>query len=250
MSNHARLRLDLRAVRLGLWLALGMLVADGVLAQSDAADAGSAGEPEGSAAESATESEGEPELESASEPADAADSESSDAAALGSFDRTPQRCLRLSRIDRTEVLDEQTILFHMRGSAIYRNYLPEECNGLNDREPFMYNTQGMQRELCANDMIDLLHGMGTNLWRGRSCRLGQFHPTTPEEVEELKNVSRRSGIAVEPVPPAEPAETESPAEPVSPESPESPESPGEPGVPEAPAEASGAAPMLSPPPGN
>ena len=31
------------------------------------------------------------------------------------FDRTPEECISVSRIDRTEVLDDRTVIFHMRG---------------------------------------------------------------------------------------------------------------------------------------
>lgn len=180
-----------RAPRAGLWSALAALLALSAAAQDDDA----ADPPADPAADSAAD-------------------EAADAVA-DSFDRTPERCVRLSRLNRTEVLDEQTILFHMYGGVTYRNHLPEECRGLNSREPFMYNTRSVSRELCANDMIDLLHGIGSSLRRGRSCLLGQFHPITPEDIEEIKNVPRRPGIVVEPVelPPDDAEEADRSAQP-------------------------------------
>jgi hypothetical protein len=34
------------------------------------------------------------------------------------FDRTPQRCVIVSSIDQTDAVDNQTIIFHMRGRAV------------------------------------------------------------------------------------------------------------------------------------
>src|SRR5690606_30251319 len=41
--------------------------------------------------------------------------------AQDAFDRTPQDCILASRIDRTEVIDDNTIIFHMRGRQAYVN---------------------------------------------------------------------------------------------------------------------------------
>jgi hypothetical protein len=102
------------------------------------------------------------------------------------FDRTPAKCVHLSRIDRTEVIDEHTILFYMTNRAIYRNYLPEACSGLKPHDSFMYTS--ITRELCDTDYIQVLHGWGSGLHPGRTCNLGTFYPVTPEEVEELKSL--------------------------------------------------------------
>jgi hypothetical protein len=102
------------------------------------------------------------------------------------FDRTPQDCVSLTRISRTEVIDEQTILFHMSGRQIYRNQLPEACHGLSPHDPFMYEPRSLSPRLCSSDYIDLLDRFGAQYTRGRSCRLGQFYPMTKEEFEDFK----------------------------------------------------------------
>ena len=42
----------------------------------------------------------------------------------------PERCVSLHRIRSTDVIDDQNILFNMKGGKIYRNHLPRKCHGL------------------------------------------------------------------------------------------------------------------------
>jgi hypothetical protein len=126
------------------------------------------------------------------------------------FDRSPQNCISLARLDRTEIIDERTILFYMRDRSIYRNYLPETCRGLAPQDSFMYTVTA--RELCDTDAIEVLERWGSDLSRGRTCGLGVFYPITVEEVEELKAFPTPATIDVEP---AE-AEPEAPNEPPAP----------------------------------
>ena len=39
-------------------------------------------------------------------------------------------CVSIRRIDRTEIIDDRTIVFHMIGKEIYLNKLPRRCPGL------------------------------------------------------------------------------------------------------------------------
>ena len=102
------------------------------------------------------------------------------------LDRTPQDCLVLASVDRTHVLDDQTILFYMRGDRAYRNYLPRKCLGLERQDRFMYETRGGR--LCSIDTITVLEQWGARLERGMTCRLGEFHPLSPEDIEDLENL--------------------------------------------------------------
>lgn len=45
-----------------------------------------------------------------------------------------EHCVSLRRIDRTEVVDDRNILFHMRGGNVYLNNLPHKCPGLGWRK--------------------------------------------------------------------------------------------------------------------
>lgn len=85
----------------------------------------------------------------------------------------PKRCLQIARIYRSEIVDDGTILFHMRDGAIWRNRLPRRCSGLRMQGGFGYVTP-LDR-LCDLDLIQVLEG-------SRSvCGLGRFEPYAPPE---------------------------------------------------------------------
>lgn len=141
----------------------------------------------------------------------------------GAFDRTPQDCVIVSSIDDTEAVDDQNIIFRMRGNKVYRNHLPRKCPGLERENRFMYETRGGR--LCSIDTITVLEQFGLSLQRGFTCRLGEFVPLSPDEVEDLDfretgDTPGREAIRAEPIeldeaarePAARrPAETEAPA---------------------------------------
>lgn len=113
-----------------------------------------------------------------------------------------ERCVQLSRIARTEVIDDQNILFYMRGDEIYRNQLPHRCPGLRHERTFMYRTSLSQ--LCDVDIITVLYNHGFGFTPGASCGLGRFQPITKDEINALKEAPR--DIESEEVAPAEPEE--------------------------------------------
>ena len=95
-----------------------------------------------------------------------------------------ESCISVGRIDRTKVLDQQNILFYMRGGQIYRNFLPRRCPGLDRREAFSYRSSASQ--LCAIDVITVLETSGFGPRQGASCGLGNFYPVSEIEVEALE----------------------------------------------------------------
>jgi hypothetical protein len=108
------------------------------------------------------------------------------------FDRTPRDCILSSSIDQTDAIDDQNILFHMRDRGVFRNHLPRKCPGLERENRISYKLQGTRR-LCSTDTITVLEesgfgvGGGLGAFRdGFTCRLGEFVPLSPEEVEELE----------------------------------------------------------------
>ena len=107
-----------------------------------------------------------------------------DIASEDRFDRTPVECITVSAIDRTDVIDDQTIIFFMRGKKIFRNYLPRKCPGLERHERFAY--QPTSNRLCDIDTVTVLEQWGGRLTNGFTCPLGEFHPIPLEEIEELK----------------------------------------------------------------
>lgn len=116
------------------------------------------------------------------------------------FDRTPVECVTTVSIDRTDIIDDQTIIFFMRGKRIFRNYLPRKCPGLAREDRFSYQTTNSR--LCDIDTITVLEQFGSRLQPGFTCALGEFHPIAIEEVEALKELQeegrQRDAIEVEP----------------------------------------------------
>jgi hypothetical protein len=101
------------------------------------------------------------------------------------FDRTPVKCISTSRIRDTDVLDDRTIIFYMRGNKqVYRTYLPRTCPGLERNERFAYQARNSQ--ICGIDLITVLEQYGAGLQPGATCKLGDFIPITREEAEDLK----------------------------------------------------------------
>ena len=93
-----------------------------------------------------------------------------------------ENCVSLTRIDRTKIVDDQTILFYMRGGDIYVNRLPRRCPGLKRADSYSYATSLTQ--LCNTDIIRVLDRFGGSFPRpGVACGLGFFGPTTPEAVD-------------------------------------------------------------------
>lgn len=112
------------------------------------------------------------------------------------LDRTPEDCIQLRRVDRTEVIDDNTIVFHMRGrDQIYINYLPNRCPNLAREDRFTYQVRTSR--ICDSTTITVIEGAGR--FPGFTCRLGKFQPASIEEVEELRLVAERRsrGNAIE-----------------------------------------------------
>lgn len=99
----------------------------------------------------------------------------------------PEQCLSLIRIDRSEVIDDRNILFHMQDGNIYRNHLPYRCPGLELHDTFMYRTS--MNQLCHLDIITVMNSIGFGLSPGASCGLGHFYPVTGEQAEQLREMA-------------------------------------------------------------
>ncbi len=94
-----------------------------------------------------------------------------------------EHCISLNRIDHTRVVDDQSILFYMRGGDVYLNRLPHRCPGLRWEEAFMYRTS--IGRLCDLDIITVLDNMGFGYSPGASCGLGMFYPISEVTAQEL-----------------------------------------------------------------
>lgn len=121
-----------------------------------------------------------------------------------------ERCVTLTSISKTDIIDEQTVLFYMRDGTIYENRLPRRCPGLRSRRAFTYKTSLPQ--LCQLDMITVLYNQGFGFSEGATCGLGRFHPITEDQALALKEGYREADEEPEPkeVPSAEPEEIDKP----------------------------------------
>jgi hypothetical protein len=122
------------------------------------------------------------------------------------LDRTPTTCISLSLLRDTEVLDDGTILFYMRGRNVYVNVLDRPCIGLESAGRF--STQTRTNRLCSVDMLQVFRQLGSSVMPGAFCRLGEFYPITRAEAELLElepdelNAVRRSVVLTQ-LPPEE-----------------------------------------------
>ena len=93
-------------------------------------------------------------------------------------------CVSLSGIRKTRIVDDQTIIFYMRGGEIFINRLPRRCVGLARGDGYSYETS--LTRLCNTDIIRVLQRFGGAFPRPTTaCGLGFFQPTTKEAVELL-----------------------------------------------------------------
>lgn len=103
----------------------------------------------------------------------------------------PERCISLNRVERSEIVDDRTLVFHMRDGALFLNHLERECPGLKREERFMYSPTS--NRLCSIDAVTVIEDWGFGLTRGFTCTLGPFHPITAEDLEELKRSAGDDG---------------------------------------------------------
>jgi hypothetical protein len=96
-----------------------------------------------------------------------------------------ESCVYLRDIRRTDIVDDRNVIFHMRGSGIYLNRLPNRCPGLKIADSFMYSTS--LTALCNVDIIRPLRQQAGGFRPGPGCGLGRFEPITEEEIALLKN---------------------------------------------------------------
>ena len=98
-------------------------------------------------------------------------------------DREPVNCVTVNRIKQTRIVDDNNILFFMRGGEVYRNYMPRRCPRLKRENSFTYDVR--TNSLCNVDIIYVLERFGSSLRRGMACGLGMFYAVTKEEAEQL-----------------------------------------------------------------
>lgn len=98
-------------------------------------------------------------------------------------DMSAVQCVRVTNIDEIDIVNDQILIFRMRGDEVYRNDLPHSCPGLRRNDTLMYRTSVGQ--LCNVDIITVLEDWGFGFAPGASCGLGMFHPINEEIADEL-----------------------------------------------------------------
>jgi hypothetical protein len=88
-------------------------------------------------------------------------------------------CVDVQRIRNTDVRDDRTIDFYLRGGEILRNTLPYKCASLGFERAFAYKTSINQ--LCSVDTITVLRQGGAGI-PGPTCGLGPFVPMKKKAV--------------------------------------------------------------------
>ena len=111
------------------------------------------------------------------------------------FDREGQRCIITRSIRDTDVIDDGTILFLMRGGEFYVNPLDRNCRGLTRERRFSYRISAGR--LCSIDSIRVLQQFGNTVQEGVSCGLGRFYPVTEEEAVLLRMKANERGTQME-----------------------------------------------------
>ena len=115
------------------------------------------------------------------------------------FDREPQSCVSMSRIDRTEIVDDQTILFFQRGGRVYMNLLETNCPTLRSNGVFRYriSSGALTARLCDFHAITVMDRLSDS--PTYNCKLGMFHPLLEDEAEQMLSPMTPSPVRMEPV---------------------------------------------------
>ena len=104
----------------------------------------------------------------------------------------PQRCIVSGRIDRTEVLSERLVVFHMRGGEKFAVQFKHRCPGLRRNGLTRFERRSMH--ICAHDTIQGLYGMApdSGFW-GPRCILPYFEPVTEEQIAFIEEAMQTRG---------------------------------------------------------
>ncbi len=85
----------------------------------------------------------------------------------------PIKCINMSQLDHSDVIDNDTIDFHV-GRKVYRNRLPSSCPSLKSEDRILIDVR--TGNLCSNDVVYTLYDFGGQFQRGAPCGLGEFQP--------------------------------------------------------------------------
>ena len=117
-----------------------------------------------------------------------------------------RQCISVRQIRKTQVIDDQNVLFYMRGGSVYHNMLLRRCTTLRRENRFMYESR--TGGLCRMDNIRVLTSnmMGGGLLGGIFCPLGKFNKLSDEDVEAFKMATKGKPPKANPLPMPDPQE--------------------------------------------
>lgn len=93
-----------------------------------------------------------------------------------------KRCLSLHKFKKVKALDENHILFEVRGGKYYLVQLERRCPGLRPQNAVSYEPRSSR--LCAMDRV---RGVGVTAGFSPNCQLGRFQSITEEQLVILKD---------------------------------------------------------------
>ena len=101
------------------------------------------------------------------------------------------KCLPSYKIERTEVLSERYILFHLDNDALWLAQLRGRCPGVTPNAHLAFGKD--EGRLCEWDSVRVVYddGIGSDVRMGPTCNLPKFDPGSPEQVEMLKQQIRK-----------------------------------------------------------
>lgn len=98
-------------------------------------------------------------------------------------DLDSEHCVRISEIEKIDIVDSETLIFRLRRGKVYRNDLPHRCPGLRPNDTLMYRSS--VGRLCSVDVVTVLEDWGFGYAPGASCGLGMFEPITAQIADEM-----------------------------------------------------------------
>jgi hypothetical protein len=99
---------------------------------------------------------------------------------------TERRCVRSIAIERTEILSEKLIVFHMkRDDEKLLLQFQQRCPGLRRDVPLLYE-KGDTSRICEHDTVQPRLDLGAASRWGPKCILPAFESVTAEQIEFLK----------------------------------------------------------------
>ena len=104
---------------------------------------------------------------------------------------TTKQCIARLRIDRTEVLNERFIVFHMRAGKKYLVQFRNRCPGLRRRGVIELESRSFQ--VCAMDSVRGRYGVGIGGMWGPRCLIPGFEPVTEAQIEFIEEALRDGG---------------------------------------------------------